>query len=436
MANSIVTVNVSQIVAGAPIGLQKIGALVTQGGTNTAAGTRTLLTQYSDLAALLPAAKALTSATWTGSVVTLTTTAPHGYTNGDVVTITVAGMTPAAYNGTFQGTVTGASTITYPLVSNPGVTTVVGTVNLGAVAQLQQMATTFFAQGSQLSVYVLELGEAPVASGISTLSTYIAANLLSIYRFLVPREWDNQASFLALALAYSGTTALTYFHVTTTTANAANYLATMKSVMTWVEAPLAGATEFGAAADFYVALNYTPSTTNKVTPNAFAFLFGVTAYPTAGNGATRTALKTANANIVGTGAEGGISNTIALWGTMADGHDLTYWHSVDWVQLHIAQDLANEIINGSNNPLAPLYYDQNGINRLQARAQQTANSGISNGLILGPAAVSAVDFVTYTTLNPADYPVGAYNGLALTYTPNRGFKSITFNVVVSNIPLA
>lgn len=49
---------------------------------------------------------------------TLTTTAPHNRSTGD--TITVSGATPAAYNGTFVITVTGASTFTYTMLSDPG----------------------------------------------------------------------------------------------------------------------------------------------------------------------------------------------------------------------------------------------------------------------------------------------------------------------------
>ncbi len=117
-----------------------------------------------------------------------------------------------------------------------------------------------------------------------------------------------------------------------------------------------------------------------------------------------------------------------------DGNDFTYWYSVDWVQINVELDLANEVINGSNNPLAPLYYNQDGINRLQARAQATMNRGISDGLVLAPVSVAAIPFVTYVADNPSDYAAGTYNGLSVTYTPSRGFKSITFNVQVQNFP--
>lgn len=63
-------------------------------------------------------AQAIASITNSGTTATLTTTAPHLRYTGE--TVTVSGATPAAYNGTFVITVTGANTFTYTMLSNPG----------------------------------------------------------------------------------------------------------------------------------------------------------------------------------------------------------------------------------------------------------------------------------------------------------------------------
>lgn len=63
-------------------------------------------------------AQAITSITNSGTTATLTTTAPHLRYTGE--TVTVSGATPAAYNGTFVITVTGANTYTYTMLSDPG----------------------------------------------------------------------------------------------------------------------------------------------------------------------------------------------------------------------------------------------------------------------------------------------------------------------------
>lgn len=69
-------------------------------------------------------AKTVTAMSWSGGVVTVTVTG-HGYATGNIVTI--AGVTPAGYNGAYSVTVTGANTFTYALASNPGAVTVQGT---------------------------------------------------------------------------------------------------------------------------------------------------------------------------------------------------------------------------------------------------------------------------------------------------------------------
>ena len=144
-----------------------------------------------------------------------------------------------------------------------------------------------------------------------------------------------------------------------------------------------------------------------------------------------TPMVSQNINYVDTGAEGGMSNTILVNGVSSDGNDLTYWYSVDWVQINMDMALANEIINGSNNPINPLYFDQDGIDRLQQRAQSIFNTGVSYGLVNGNPAVSAISFRDYNALNPNDYGTGRYAGLSATYTPMRGFVEIIFNINVT-----
>jgi hypothetical protein len=460
MTLQIVTLNVSITNPPQPSTLQRTGAFISQGGTSTAPGTLSLLTSSSSLTSILAAAKPITSAVWASGTVTVTTTTPHGWNTGDSFKVVIAGMTPTAYNGVFTATVTGASTFTYPLVSNPGSATVFGTVTDEDVTELTQMNTTFWAQGTGVSVYVLELGPGTPAEGIVYLNTWIQNNPKVVYSFLVPREWDAEPTFYPFVKNFNAPTVLQNFFVTTTQATYTNYGALDNCVFALVEAPAVASaantgTEFSCAAPFYVTLNYNPSSTNQVPPLNCAFVYGVTAYPQQGNGTILQTFKTANVNYINTGAEGGLSNTIVQWGHMQDGNPFNYWYSVDWAIINIDLDLSNEIINGSNNVLSPLYYDQPGIQRLQNRAARTLSNGVSYGLILGSvipvtldpttfaqnlnagtyagnAVINAVPFAIYTTANPSDYMLGQYNGLQAAVTPKRGFEQIIFNLNVTN----
>lgn len=102
--------------------------------------------------ALTGTPQTITSITRSGSTATLTTAAPHGLISGNIAVI--SGTTPAAYSGTFTVTVTGASTFTYEMESDPGgVATVVGSYTLTSFARItstafpQQPTTVAFLAG-------------------------------------------------------------------------------------------------------------------------------------------------------------------------------------------------------------------------------------------------------------------------------------------------
>lgn len=453
---SIVQINVSRVVAPAPIGLQKTGAMISQGATTLGAGVYALLTEQADLTPLLAAPLALLSLVWAGGVVTATTVAPiPGLQVGDTFLVTIAGSTPSGYNGTFESTMSGASAFTFPMAVNPGAETAPGTYTPPSQAELVSMVESFFGQGSSQAVYVLELGPTNGTTGVAVLSAFIVATPAFFYSYLVPRLWDGNAAFLALINQNNSLSAKTYFFVTTTIGTYGAYTALQKSVWALIEAPGISSSEFSLATVFQHSLSYAPSNTNRMTPMAFAYLFGVTPYPVKGNKAVLDALQAAHINVIGTGAEGGISNTIISWGTNLDGSDFTFWYSVDWIQLFAQQAIANTIINGSNDPLNPLYYDQRGIDRLQDKVVQTVKNAITFGLATGTVARSALDgpefggalddgdfddqdvvnavpFIPYVTANPQDFPIGRYAGLSVVYIPNRGFKQIVFNITVTD----
>ena len=541
MTNPVVNVSVSIQTAPKPSQLQKTGAFISQGATITSPGTRSLLTQLSDLTPLLTGSKAISSITWVGGVASVTTVSPHGFTTGDSLPMTIAGAVPTGYNGSYLATITGPSSFTYPLVTGPGSNTTPGVYSPEDVGELLSMATTFFAQGAAQSVYVLELGAGNANDGVAFLTSWITANPSIFYSYLVPRFWDGVASYLALVANFDNTGSLTYFFTTSTLATYQLYTSAMKSVVSLIEAPQYGvwpanvltaiswntgvvtattttnhtvvpgqyfsiagvspsgyngtflalpgtatntlvynltanpgtetvlgtlvqsfyastgipSTEFSLASVFRVTLNYAPSSTNKVTPLNYAYVFGVTPFPTNGNSALINTLLNANVNLIGTGAAGGSSNALVLGGTTEDGNPFKYWYSIDNIQVNLQRNLIAALIAGANNPQNPVDYNQPGINTLQQTAVSTMSTGISAGLVLNPikqtilsaadlqtaldlgtyaqtTLVNADPFPSYSIENPNDYQNGVYNGIAVDYVPLRGFESIQVNVVVSN----
>jgi hypothetical protein len=215
-------------------------------------------------------------------------------------------------------------------------------------------------------------------------------------------------------------------------------------------------TEFGHASDFFVTLNYNPGPANRVPQLAFSYLYGVTPFPTLGNSALIRNMDDSYTNYIGTGAEGGMpTNTILFNGLTMDGRPFNYWYSVDYVQINAKLFIANAVINGSNTTINPLYYKQDGINRLQQALVGMMGSAITAGLVLGSivqleldiislgnvlssgryngqVVINAVPFVPYSIANPTHYRQGIYNGLSVTFTPLAGFRSITVDINVTD----
>jgi hypothetical protein len=381
----IVNVNVSQQVASAPNLLQQTGCILSSGGTTLTAGIPYFLSQVSDFTAI--------------------STGP-GQTQYKINDFFAQSQTASAFPG-----------------------------------------STALAAGGQ-GVYVMELGTAGTNAEVAALAAYIAApqpasntgnpQPVVFYAYLVPDQWDQSANFIALASSHASTTSTLYFYIQTEFPTGSPLAGGwipyegIKSIFAILKSPLAPTTEESSSAFFYVALNYAPSSVNLVAPMEYRYLYGVTPYVL--TPANQISAGAAGVNWVSTGAAGGISNALIATGEFMDKNPFNYWYAIDWLVVQEILALSAAIINGSNSPTNPLYYNQAGINTLQKVAQGVVNRGISFGMILGPATVTAVDFNTYVTENPSDYSTGTYNGLAVTFTPARGFASITINLTATNIP--
>ncbi len=97
-------------------------ALTSNPNTATAFGTASVFDT---------AASTITAASWANGVVTMTTAAANGLQVGS--TVTISGMTPAAYNGTFTvKKVLSPTSFTYAHATNPGTATAFGTARITA----------------------------------------------------------------------------------------------------------------------------------------------------------------------------------------------------------------------------------------------------------------------------------------------------------------
>jgi hypothetical protein len=351
-------------------------------------------------------------------------------------------MTPTAYNGTYTVTAVSGNDVSYAKTGNPGSATVMGTLlNYGSF-ELEAMVKTFFAQGTSTPVSVMEVGNVLVAAGVDVLEAYQLAHPDAFYGYLVPRLWADAPDYVTHVNAQTSNTAKTYYFTTVDSGNYTDF-ATMKSVAMFVEGSNIAATEFVAAMGLYNFISHKLSQTSKMTSANFSFAYGLTEYD--GTPTEKANWQTANVSFIDSAAEGGLTNKMLRGGNFGDARPFSYWYAIDWAQINSQLVLANEIINGSNNSANPLYYDQNGIERLQKRLVTLLDLGQTLGLIDfiprngdNPSLpdITAIPYIQYLRDFPSDVAAGAYNGLAVSFRVKGFFVTITLNLIVTDFATA
>lgn len=356
---------------------------------------------------------------------------------GENVNITISGCLPAEWNETVTATVSAPGELTWSVggEQRTGSPTVLGYFTIAGVDVIEAALTTFYAQRDGVAVYLLELGQQNSVSGqVQALSEWINDPVGGpMYAYCVPPAWDGDAGFIQMASENANEEAMVYFFIVTAKPQNNSYESPYNGIksIVCVTDETSPATN-SSAAFMALVVGTRPSAVAKVAPFAFRYVTGLTASEQ--RQSVTTVLTAQNVNFIQSAAEGGISNICIYLGVASDGHDFLYWYSADWMQINIKLALANTVINGSNTPSNPLYFDQDGIDRLQNAAQLVVNRGITYGLVQGAEPVTAVPFRDYATLYQSDYKIGLYNGLKFIYTPSRGFVRIEFQMTVRDFP--
>lgn len=91
---------------------------------------------------------------WDLGEVTARTETPHGYQVGETIALTVSGVSPSGYNGTYYALITGPNTLTYRVATFPGSVTIFGLVgyNISLVAGFFTSTLVFRQANNQFEV--------------------------------------------------------------------------------------------------------------------------------------------------------------------------------------------------------------------------------------------------------------------------------------------
>ncbi|EKM5742877.1 hypothetical protein PU345_002154 [Enterobacter kobei] len=435
MNSQIVVVNVSTIAASVPATLQRTGAIISVGSTLLPEGSCQIITQYSDITALVKTKNTfeVSQLESDGTELLISLGRAASLTAGDRVKVTISGAVPSLFNGEWDAEYQADNTLIASTTIPDSQATTGGQAELSQSAEDDELLvnfSSFFAQGKRQAAYVLELGTP--AGSIAALTAYLADPVLRFYTYRVPDSWNGTDAFVQLAKNNAANDSMVYFFIDSkyTMTPGSPYVSPYYGVKSVVVAAKGDGDDWFSPSveQMWQVLSTAPSEVSKVAPFAFRYVIG--ADPLQGRQGAKNTLLSQYVNFIGTGAEGGISNTIVFGGFTADGRDIMQWYAVDWVQINVAQALAKAVIDGSNTPENPLYYNQQGINTLQTVAQSKMNSAVTFGMSNGTPVVECVPFLEYIQNNQEDYAKGRYAGIYVNFVPNRGFTQLAFNMTV------
>lgn len=463
---SIINESVTLTAAPQPSTLQASGALVSVGGTTLAAGTSQFCGTLKQVEALLGTA---------GNYAELQNMAATFFDQSSTPVVGVSVLELGAQSAPHVGIAALQAWITdnprafygYTVPANWDTIPAPASPTLASTAGGTLAATTYYVRIAYVSAAgtigllsaeetqavaadnLLTIDSPPALLGATDYNVYVSdatgtETLQNTAPIPIGTNWTEPTTGLiagtapvvtlaGLANAYSSPTGKTYFFITTSSINAASYgvmassiWSGYKAAITIAPSPTTQAGEFAAAMMMYQVLSNNPGPANRLPPTQYRYVYGLSPWPATGYGTELATLKTYGCNYIFTGAEGGIGEDIIMGGVTASLAQISWWYGVDWFGIQAKQALAAAVINGSNEQ-PPLDYDQNGINALEAVAQNVGNTAVSYGCAAS-VVVTATPYAAYIKANPALAGQGIYGGFLASVVGQNGFESIDFYI--------
>lgn len=140
-----------------------------------------------------------------------------------------------------------------------------------------------------------------------------------------------------------------------------------------------------------------------------------------------------------------VANQIVLLnGRYGDTFAIDYRYQWDLTSFRVETDLKSLILNGVNNPIYVIKYNQNGIDILQARVKSSLNAMIELGAVTEYAAsinaatgdlinvgdITCIGFREYITNNPEDYENEIYGGISFYLRIGKYIRQVILNITL------
>lgn len=301
-------------------------------------------------------------------------------------------------------------------------------------ARQQMIATVYgwFGQGNR-EVVIRDIGTNATALNDLDQNCYIA---------IAGYEWSDLSAantlFATLVNQFNSNLKSCYgvgsIPISLYTNDKVSILKNIKSLFTIATTLTPENAQVGVGAIGYELSNYAPSTVNKVNSMTYRRLYNAAPLEDNDYIKNKSLQDQFNTNmLLNPPIDGSGAKSLVYPGILADGNDFTYWFGVDYIRFELISNITNLLIHGNNSKINPIYYNQDGIDRIKALVKQTITRCASYGIIQSNFTVSAIDFADYVTQNPNDYKQEIYGGISIEVSPLKALRRIKFVLQVTDL---
>ena len=308
----------------------------------------------------------------------------------------------------------------------------------------------YFNYSGNRSVNVLELGQVSETTTLQTqatqLDTIIKSGLNRSYMYLIPQSFYVENSpIVSIMQEYIKETSAQYFMISTTADVTTDAVATqfknLKSCfLVYDNSDTSQNINLAGSIMGILASNkFDISGNNKASPLNFKILQGFKFNPI--NRVLLNKLTQYPANFVFN--EVGYA-TIGN-GRYTNGDAWDYWYQWDLTQLALQQKITQLLINGVNNPVNVIRFDQQGIDIINASVKSTLSEYIqlgcintyamalnpANNTLIGLNNINTIDFNTYISQYPDKYQNEIYDGISFYVLINRYIRQCILNITLN-----
>ena len=138
------------------------------------------------------------------------------------------------------------------------------------------------------------------------------------------------------------------------------------------------------------------------------------------------------------------NNSVLLNGRYTDSFPIEYRYQWDLVSFEVENALQTLILNGVNNPIYIVKYNQDGIDTIRSNIKATLNRMINWGCVTDFSArinsatgdmenigdITAIDFNSYVSANPTDYENEIYAGISFYLRIGRYIRQVILSITL------